>query len=441
MLQATITCNLIENPYRIVKLQYFENLTRYYRFFQLYPHLIENVLDHFIGVQGLHNSDPKLRSRVSYLFSRFTKDLKHLLSNFIEKILNTLQDLLIISSPLLQQQEGPLSSEDQLFLYETVSVLIVSSNLESKAKAQLMKSLLSPVVGCFSDLLNKYCNIDKTPNVIRQNQVGDEDEKLIYAKSLNTAMQVASRVSKGFSLQIKLKDCDCVEIFLEVLRIFMPVINITTHKNLLHAGFRQYLHRMIVCVDNEIIEYFPLTIEHLLKQKNVEPKDLYDLIPLLNQILNKYKQQTVGFIQSILMQFINLTLNFLNLLPTDIASNLFKSPHLLMTPGATTELKSSLPISNDTTKPLTINNNIQNFSSFNTSLLTASTNQIDPQFVLDTQFLYKSCVQFLLNIANNDLTDIVTNQVIFLFEKEKFAFKITLKKIYFRRPMIFTKFF
>ena len=57
--------------------------------------------------------------------------------------------------------------------------------------------------------------------------------------------------------------------------------------------------------DNEIIEYFPLTIEHLLKQKNVEPKDLYDLIPLLNQILNKYKQQTVGFIQSILMQFIN----------------------------------------------------------------------------------------------------------------------------------------
>ena len=412
MLQATITSNLIENPYRIVKLQYFENLTRYYRFFQLYPHLIENVLDHFIGVQGLHNSDPKLRSRVSYLFSRFTKDLKHLLSNFIEKILNTLQDLLIISSPLLQQQEGPLSSEDQLFLYETVSVLIVSSNLEPKAKAQLMKSLLSPVVGCFSDLLNKYCNIDKTSNAIHQNQAGDEDEKLIYAKSLNTAMQVASRVSKGFSLQIKLKDCECVDIFLEVLRIFMPVINITTHKHLLHAGFRQYLHRMIVCVDNEITEYFPLTIEHLLKQKNIEPKDLYDLIPLLNQILNKYKQQTVGFIQSILMQFINLTLNFLNLLPTDIASNLFKSPHLLMTPGATTELKSSLPASTDTTKPLTINNNIQNFSSFNTSLLTASSNQIDPQFVLDTQFLYKSCVQFLLNIANNDLTDIVTNQVV-----------------------------
>jgi len=310
----------------------------------------------------------------------------------------------------MQQQEGPLSSEDQLFLYETVSVLIVSSNLESKTKAQLMKSLLSPVVGCFSDLLNKYCNIDKTSSaVVIQSQ--DEDEKLIYAKSLNTAMQVAARVSKGFSLQIKLKDCDCVEIFLEVLRIFMPVINITTHKHLLHAGFRQYLHRMIVCVDNEIVEYFPLTIEHLLKQKNIEPKDLYDLIPLLNQILNKYKQQTVGFIQSILMQFINLTLNFLNLLPTDIASNLFKSPHLLMTPGATTELKSSLPASSESTKTLTINNNIQNFSNFNTSLLSASTsNQIDPQFVLDTQFLYKSCVQFLLNIANNDLTDIVTNQ-------------------------------
>ena len=84
-----------------------------------------------------------------------------------------------------------------------------------------MKSLLSPVVGCFSDLLNKYCNIDKTSSaVVIQSQDEDEDEKLIYAKSLNTAMQVAARVSKGFSLQIKLKDCDCVEIFLEVLNIF-----------------------------------------------------------------------------------------------------------------------------------------------------------------------------------------------------------------------------
>jgi exportin-T len=76
MLQITITSNIVENPHRIVKLQYFENLTRYFKFFQHYPPYIAQAIDHFIGPHGLHSNDPKLRSRVSYLFSRFTKDLK-----------------------------------------------------------------------------------------------------------------------------------------------------------------------------------------------------------------------------------------------------------------------------------------------------------------------------------------------------------------------------
>ena len=53
-----------------------ESIVAHFRFFQICPHLIEPVVDHFIGVHGLHNPDAKLRSRCSYLFSRFTKDLK-----------------------------------------------------------------------------------------------------------------------------------------------------------------------------------------------------------------------------------------------------------------------------------------------------------------------------------------------------------------------------
>jgi len=181
MIQSTISCNLIQNPHRIVKFQYFENLVRYFRFFQLYPQFIEPVIDHFIGVHGLHNPDPKLRSRCAYLFSRFTKDLKNLVSTYVEKILNTIQDLLIIWSPLndIPKKDnqiiknksevncGLLSSDDQLFLYETVSVLIVSCNLQASVKAQLMKNLLAPTITCFSALLTKYCAIP----------VGDEKTK------------------------------------------------------------------------------------------------------------------------------------------------------------------------------------------------------------------------------------------------------------------------
>ena len=194
MLQITVTSNIVENPHRIVKLQYFENLARYYRFFQQCPLLIGQAIDHFIGPHGLRHTDPKLRSRVSYLFSRFTKDLKNQMSGFVEKILNSIQDLLVLFNPLdsaagLSQQQ--LSSDDKLFLYETVSLLIVSSNLEAKVKAQLMKSLLTPIISSFLLLINKYC------------ETQDEKLKLIYATSLNVSMSVTTRVSKGFSNMVK----------------------------------------------------------------------------------------------------------------------------------------------------------------------------------------------------------------------------------------------
>jgi exportin-T len=48
MIQSTITSNLIQNPHRIVKFQYFENLARYFRFFQMYPQYIEPVIVNLI---------------------------------------------------------------------------------------------------------------------------------------------------------------------------------------------------------------------------------------------------------------------------------------------------------------------------------------------------------------------------------------------------------
>ncbi len=319
-----------------------------------------------------------------------------MISTHVEKILTSIQDLLVIWSPLQkplnnnkekkkQEQNSLISPDDQLFLYETVSVLIVTCNLPANNKAVLMKNLLAPTVSCFSTLLEKYYNIPTY----------DEKTKLVYANCLNTAMLVASRASKGFSNQIKVKDCECVDIFLEILRIFMPVVSINTHKNLICAGLRQYLHRMIVCLDNEVLEYLPLTIEHFIKNSN-EPKDLYDLMPLINQILNKYKQQIVPFMSLIIIPLLNTILNFVNSTPIEsiTQSNILKITPIQLTTA--TAIVPSCVIPNATSivnKPLA-----------NGEL------SIDAQFVLDTQLLYKSFFQFMINIVNNDLMDIISSQ-------------------------------
>jgi exportin-T len=229
-------------------------------------------------------------------------------------------------------------SDDQLFLYETISTLIVTCNLQVGIKSQLMKDLLLPILSSFHNLLNKY--------MVTQN----ENEKLVLAKCLNNEMQVASRTSKGFSNAIKVKDCQCTEVFLQLLHQFLPALIIQTHKTLISAGVRQYLHRMVVCLDNEIFEYLPLSIESFIK--NTDAKDLNDFIPLMMQIFAKFKQQIFGFLQEIFMPLCN---NILNVICVNLASH-------------------------------------------------------DVHLVQDAQVLQKSYYQYLMAIINNDLINVIIYQ-------------------------------
>lgn len=178
----------------------------------------------------------------------------------------------------------------QLFLYETISILIVTCNLDLNLKSQLMKSLLSPILNSFLNLLNKYL---LTTN---------ENEKSILAKCLNNEMLVASRTSKGFSSAVKVKDCQCTEIFLQLLDQFLPALNVQTHKNLINAGVRQYLHRMVVCLDNEIFDYLPILLESFIN--NNDAKDSNDFLPLITQIIAKFKAQIFGFLQKFLCKYV-----------------------------------------------------------------------------------------------------------------------------------------
>lgn len=94
-------------------------------------------------------------------------------------------------------------------------------------------------------------------------------------------------MSKGFSSQQTMKLCDCVEPFTEVLQVFLQVLTTPVHRQLLHAGVRQFLHRMVVCLGEEILPYIPIAMENLLKYAGA--KELHDFIPLMNQLIMKFK--------------------------------------------------------------------------------------------------------------------------------------------------------
>ncbi|XP_035825468.1 exportin-T isoform X2 [Aplysia californica] len=289
MMRTLITSQVSRHGHVAVLLQFFETVVRYDRFFACEPQHIPEVLMAFLDERGLRNGSPKVRSRVAYLFLRFVKSTKSHLTPYLEEVLKQMQDLLTINSPDNGLTHS-LSDGDQLFIYETASTLVVSSALEPEKKEVLMKQLLTPIASKFDAMLN------------RLRQETDEKRQQAYAECIHNAMSLASRASKGFSGQLTMKQCGCVSAFTELLSIFLAALEVSNQRGSLQSGVRQYLHRMVVCLGPEILPFLPEAMERLLKQPDA--RELYDFLPLVNQIIMKFRGDIVPFLSQVFMPLV-----------------------------------------------------------------------------------------------------------------------------------------
>ncbi|XP_064632186.1 exportin-T-like [Lineus longissimus] len=302
LMRTLMNSGVSHHPHSAVTLQFFETIVRYERFFLQEPQHLAEALIAFLDERGLRNSSPHVRSRSAYLFSRFVKGaLRSQFQDYVEDILKRMQDLLILSSPDNGHQHL-LTSDDQLFIYETASILIVGGNFPPEKKQLLMKELLSPILNKFGGILNKM------------QRERDEQKQLMYAECLASAMAFASRTSKGFSAQMNMKLCGCSLAFTETLKVFLSALGSTVHRQRLHAGVRQFLHRMVVCLDGEILPFIPVAMESLLKSPDA--RELHDFIPLMNQLATKFKNTIVPFLEQVFMPFVTTIFQVLQM-PTD----------------------------------------------------------------------------------------------------------------------------
>jgi len=88
-----------------------------------------------------------------------------------------------------------------------------------------------------------------------------------------------------------MKQCGCVEAYTETLRVFLHALNTPTQRQLVHTGVRQFLHRMVVCLGTEVLPFIPIAIDNLLK--NADVRELHDFVPLINQVISKFKVSSV----------------------------------------------------------------------------------------------------------------------------------------------------
>uniref|UniRef100_A0A0B6ZHY5 Exportin-T n=1 Tax=Arion vulgaris TaxID=1028688 RepID=A0A0B6ZHY5_9EUPU len=289
MMRLLITSQVSRQGHISVLLQFFETVVRYDRFFVCEQQHIPDVLMAFLDERGLRNGSAKVRSRVAYLFLRFVKSTKNYLTRYLEDVLKQMQDLLTVSCPDNGISHS-LSDSDQLFIYETASTLIVSSNIEPEKKQMLMKQLLMQIATKFNIML------------VKLKEESSEKRQLAYALCMQNAMSLASRASKGFSGQQTMKQCGCILAFTELLSIFLGALEVTNQRDLLQQGVRQYLHRMVVCLAEEIMPFLPEAMARLLKQPDA--RELYDFLPLVNQIIMKFREAITPFLSQVFMPLV-----------------------------------------------------------------------------------------------------------------------------------------
>jgi len=288
-----------------VKLQYFETVTRYERYFYAQTQHIPKALEAFLDKRGLRNSSTKICSRTSYLLMRFIKVLKAQIQPYVGGILGQIQDLLVDDQGDNYKQKSCLSVDDLNYLYELASTLITCSGEAPERMDGMMRCLLSPVIFRFTKVLSM---MDSLRN--------DELALFNSAQELHSLISFASRASKAFSSQLSLKASGCSDCFKEALPIFLQALTTQYHRDVIHAGVRQYLHRMIICLGEELLPYLPLAVTHLLK--DCEVRDIQEFIPLINQLIARFKVEISPFLCEVFMPVVNTIFSILNS-PTDEA--------------------------------------------------------------------------------------------------------------------------
>uniref|UniRef100_A0A1I7Z6U6 Exportin-T n=1 Tax=Steinernema glaseri TaxID=37863 RepID=A0A1I7Z6U6_9BILA len=301
MVLMVINSTLADRLISPVNLAFFEVGSRYDKIISNDNAALKHLVECFLDARGMCHSDEKVRARVVYLFCRFVKAHKSFLGAYVGNILSRLIPFLGVGS----NQNSLLCPDEQSFVFESTATLIVNGELKPAEKEQYMKELASTLVNKFSVTA---ANIQATPATETKRR------ELLFAE-MNNIIGYSSRITKAFSPQATMDSCNCTDAFVYMMTTFINAVTVD-NADIILDSLRQYLHRMVICLDDQLIPVLPE-----LFQKSVmvirSVKAMSDFLILCQQIFTKYKQKvlTVGIDMASVIQLI------LSLLGTPVDQN------------------------------------------------------------------------------------------------------------------------
>ncbi|KAJ3091721.1 pre-tRNA nuclear export protein [Quaeritorhiza haematococci] len=292
-------------PHVSIQPLFFENICRYWQFLEQNVNLIPTVLQAFTDARGLHHPRTFVRSRINYLFLRFVKAIKLKLDGYVEMILASVQDLLVVQELSQQQLElekqksskpgglaGAGASEpipktkaathfdSQLYLFEAVGVLISLEPIDKMKQVELLNIVVMPILSsCQKIIQEELYKQDVPPDVVP------------VTTHLSHLILSIGGVSKGFpdyEHASKSAVPPWSGVFQQSLEAIVVVLERLNGSALIRDAARYTFQRMVNCVGPDILPYIrPLITAGLLSA--ITPNELVDFIPFISFIIHKFK--------------------------------------------------------------------------------------------------------------------------------------------------------
>ncbi|KAI9101118.1 armadillo-type protein [Phlyctochytrium arcticum] len=288
MLTKMLTSNISMYPHISTAIIFFENLTRYAKFFTPFPQQITAAVEAFVDKRGMHNDAVFVRCRVYYLFRQFVHEVQGRLSPLVDTILTSIEDLLVVQlpepkQPLAEGEEDRAVStfESQLFIYEAVGNLISLDGTPEQKQVDLLTAVLTPLVRQIEGIMQ---------NRLYENDTADN---VIFTLQLDHLIRAIGNISKGFpDVDLKGKTEGHVPawavVFQQALAAIVAVLEQLHRSELIRNATRFAFQRMVGSLGHGILNQIgPLITAGLLS--NSTRQELVDFVPFISHITHKFK--------------------------------------------------------------------------------------------------------------------------------------------------------
>ncbi|EGG15755.1 armadillo-like helical domain-containing protein [Cavenderia fasciculata] len=264
--------------HQIVSLTYFDTVVRYAKNIPSTTENLTMILASFLDGRGVHSRNPIVRSRAGNLLNKLVKQLKIQLFPFINNIIESLKNHLIISYDIqkeVPQCKPPTTRRTKLCRKDLVA------SLQKNGRDHLEGTLQT-----------------------------DTKELPYHSTQLYQLISVIGTFSKGFSPfnfstnQPKPEPCPYKIYFTKSLQLIIQLPNLLPLNEDIKSRTYFYLHRMVDCLGNDLKPMLTTILPTLLNHSSQKIENISEFILFINQLMNRFKDSISSIMNELLSPII-----------------------------------------------------------------------------------------------------------------------------------------